>query len=75
MTYIERIVNATTGLIAERLYTPEEVADVKNAILVAEQDKAIQEEKAIRQQAVLDHLGISEEEARLFLGIALTDVN
>jgi hypothetical protein len=64
----EKIVDAITGEITYRDYTPKELAEREQAQIamvnfLAERAGAIEQRKAI-----LDKLGITEEEARLLLG-------
>ena len=48
--------------------TPEELADVNERKEKAELEAAAKEAKAAQRQALLDKLGITEDEARLLLG-------
>ena len=68
MTYIERIINVETNEVTERPYTAAESAEVesKKAALVIELQKA--EETGAAKQALLNKLGITEDEAKLLLG-------
>ena len=60
--------NAETGEIIERSATEQELAQMeKDKIEAAQRDKQ-REAKAAARQAILDRLGLSEEEARLLLG-------
>lgn len=64
---IIRIHNVETNEVIDREMTNEEFADYE-ADSAAEVDRlAEQEAKAIAKQALLDKLGITEEEARLLL--------
>ena len=67
MTYIEKIVDTLTGEITEKPYTKEQLAELKTYanLAIAEQAKA--EAKATAKAALLDRLGISEDEAKLLL--------
>lgn len=71
MTYIERIVELD-GSITEREFTAEEIKalEVERAKIEAEQAREAAELAAKTQarQALLNKLGITEEEARLLLG-------
>jgi hypothetical protein len=69
--YKEKIVNIETGEETWRDYTPEEVAQVEAAQAEAAAEAAqlaaeIADKEAARQ-ALLDKLGITEEEAKLLL--------
>ena len=68
MTYKEKIVNLETGEETWRDYTPEEVASVEAAQAEAAARIAEQAEKDAARKAILDKLGLTEEEARLLLG-------
>ena len=70
MKHIEKIYDATTNeeTLVERNYTKEELAHI--AAVQENAQKILQEAeaKAIARQAILDRLGLNEEEARLLLG-------
>jgi acyl-CoA reductase-like NAD-dependent aldehyde dehydrogenase len=70
--YQEKIIDITTGEETIRPYTPEEVAEVEAAIeatrLEQEAKAAAQSEKETARQAILERLGITEDEAKLLLG-------
>jgi hypothetical protein len=68
MTYIERIVDAATGEETSRDYTAKEIAEVEKAIADNEARAKAQSIKAEAKAALLDKLGITEDEARLLLG-------
>ena len=65
--YKEKIINAETGEATFRNYTAEEVAEVEadQAAEVGAQAEA--EAKAAQKAALLDRLGITEDEAKLLL--------
>lgn len=68
----KKIIDCATGEIIERDLTSEEIAEeAKDAKAIAKEREAIemakQQESAARQ-AILDRLGLTEEEARLLLG-------
>jgi len=68
MTYFEKIVDVATGEEVLRNYTAEEIAQVEKAIVDNEtriKDLAI---KAEAKTALLQKLGITEDEAKLLLG-------
>jgi acyl-CoA reductase-like NAD-dependent aldehyde dehydrogenase len=70
--YKEKIVNLETGETVWRDYTPNEIAEVKEAQTAAveaaaAEAKATAEAEAARQ-ALLDKLGITADEAKLLLG-------
>ena len=66
------VINAITGEVIERDFTEEELAQRAADIAAAEQAEAeriaAEEEKASARAALLERLGISEDEARLLLG-------
>jgi hypothetical protein len=66
--YKEKIVNAETGEISWRDYTPEEVAEVENSQSEAAQLAAEETEKATQRALILQRLGLTEDEAKLILG-------
>jgi hypothetical protein len=68
MTYIERIVDAATGEETLRDYTAKEIAEVEKSIADNEARAKAQSIKAEAKAALLDKLGITEDEARLLLG-------
>ncbi len=63
-----KVHNIETGEVIEREMTPEELADFETRQELSLQIKAEKELKAQERQALLDRLGITEEEARLLLG-------
>lgn len=65
---MKRIINCETGEVIERELTAEELA--QQSINEAEQAVRVAEEaaKAQARQALLDKLGITEDEAKLLLG-------
>jgi len=66
--YKEKIVNAATGEETWRDYTEAEIAEVEAAKAEAETQRLAQEAKATAKAALLDKLGITQEEAALLLG-------
>ena len=66
--YREKIVNVQTGQETYRDYTPEEIAEVEKAQAEAAARIAEQAQKDVARKAILEKLGLSEEEARLLLG-------
>lgn len=62
------IVNCETGEIVERELNDEESAQQAKDEQTAEQRQTEIEAKAAARQAILDRLGLTEEEARLLLG-------
>jgi hypothetical protein len=66
--YKEVIYNVLTGETIERPYTAEEIAEVEKAIADAEVEAQNANEKETRRNAVLEKLGLTEQEARLLLG-------
>jgi hypothetical protein len=60
--------NIETGEITERDMTPEELAQQAAEIEAKAQAEAEAQSKAAARQAILDRLGLTEEEARLLLG-------
>ncbi len=67
MTYIEKIVNVQTGETIERPYTEAEIAVVEAKQIELAKLAAIQAEAAAAKAALLEKLGITEEEAKLLL--------
>jgi hypothetical protein len=65
---IIQIHNAETGEIIEREMTAEEIADKEKRFADKLARLATEEEAKIKRQALLDKLGITEDEARLLLG-------
>lgn len=68
MTYIERIVNIETGETTERALTNEEIKEMLAAQAKAEAATQKLAEAAAAKAALLEKMGITEEEARLLLG-------
>jgi hypothetical protein len=66
--YKEKIVDAVTGEVTFRDYTPEEIAEVEAAITAAQIKEAELAAKEAERQALLDKLGITADEAKLLLG-------
>jgi len=62
-----RIHNAETNQIIDREMNAEELAQFKLDAAKAEQDIAEAEAKATQKAALLDRLGITEQEAKLLL--------
>ena len=68
MSELIKEINCETGEIIERPRTPEEQAQI-NFVRAKEAAQAqAQAEAQVKRQALLDKLGITEEEARLLLG-------
>jgi len=65
--YKEKIVNAGTGEETWRDYTDAEIAEVEAAKAEAAKIAADEEAKAAQKAALLNRLGITEEEAKLLL--------
>ena len=65
--YREKIVNIQTGEETWREYTPEETSEVLAALAKAEAEEQAQVEAAAAKAALLERLGITEEEAKLLL--------
>lgn len=68
MTYIERIVNIETGETTERALTNEEIKEMLAAQAKAEAATQKLAEAAAAKAALLEKMGITEEEAKLLLG-------
>jgi len=62
------IVNCETGEVTERELTDEELAQQAKDEAAEAKSRAEAEAKAAARQAILDRLGLTEEEARLLLG-------
>lgn len=60
--------NATTNEIIERQPTSQELNQMQNDAISAEQELAESEAKEAARQAILDKLGLTAEEAQLLLG-------
>lgn len=61
-------INCETGEEIVRDMTPEELANANERKAKVEAEQAEAEVKAAARQAILDRLGLTEEEARLLLG-------
>ncbi len=68
MTEIRTIVNVETGEQIERPLTDSEKSEDAANVLKNEQLESIELSKKAQRQALLDKLGITEDEARLLLG-------
>ena len=68
MTYISRTHDTSTGEITERPFTAKEIKEVEDNIAKAETELQTAQTKAAARSALLERLGISEDEARLLLG-------
>ena len=66
--YTERIVNIETGEVTIRPYTQEEIAEVESNIAANEAKIQKTNSNTAARKAVLDRLGLTEEEAQLILG-------
>jgi len=60
--------NLETGEIIERDMTPEELEQIEKDKAELLHFKQVEAEAAAKRQALLDKLGITEDEARLLLG-------
>ena len=69
---MKKIINCETGEVTERPFTAEELAqmEIDNANAQALREKIETElaTKAAQRQAILDRLGLSQEEANILLG-------
>jgi hypothetical protein len=65
--YKEKIVDAKSGKETWRDYTAEEIAEVEAVKIKAAEIQAEAEAKATQKAALLDRLGITEDEAKLLL--------
>jgi FMN-dependent NADH-azoreductase len=68
MSHLIKIHNAETGEIIEREMNAEEIAQFEKDAQEAAQRKAEAETRAAQKAALLNKLGITEDEARLLLG-------
>ena len=72
MTYVEKIIDITTGKEIIRLFTADEIAEVENNKAAAQNEAdaqtAEQAAKNAARQAVLDKLGLSADEVAALLG-------
>jgi hypothetical protein len=66
--YKEKIVDAITGEVIWRDYSEEEVLQIENNLKQIAAEQAEAETKATARAAILDRLGITEDEARILLG-------
>ena len=66
--YQEKIVDLTTGEETFRPYTAKETAEVKASIAESEKLEAEAQARTTARAALLERLGITEEEAALILG-------
>jgi hypothetical protein len=67
MTYIEKIINVETGETIERPYTKDEIAAVEAKQLEMAKLAEKEVEAASAKAALLEKLGITEDEAKLLL--------
>ena len=65
--YKEKIIDLETGIETFRDYTLDEIKEVNEAIEQAKKELAIAETKAAEKAALLEKLGITQEEAKLLL--------
>jgi len=66
--YREKIVDAITNEITWRDYSEQEILEIEKHLEEIAKEKTEQASKAQARQALLDKLGITEDEARLLLG-------
>jgi hypothetical protein len=66
--YFEKIINVETGEETIRPYTEEEIAMMETAKAEAEAKTTAEAAKAHERAALLERLGITEDEAALLLG-------
>jgi hypothetical protein len=66
-THKEKIIDAITGEVVIKDYTPEQTAELELLLLIQEKNKADAEAKSAHKIALLDKLGITAEEAKLLL--------
>jgi hypothetical protein len=62
-----KIHNAETGEVIEREMNAQELAELENLKLEAQQRREIEAQQAAAKAALLEKLGITEEEAKLLL--------
>ena len=67
MTYKRLMVDVSTGEQYEEDLTPEEIAELEAGFAIAKTQADEAEEKATQKAALLDRLGITEDEAKLLL--------
>lgn len=65
---MKKIINCETGEVIERELTAEELAQQAIDEQVALEAQAAEEAKIAARQAILDRLGLTEDEAKLLLG-------
>ena len=68
MTKIHKIVNAETGEVIERPYTDEELLRDKARQEIIDAETLEINKRIAARQAILDRLGLTEDEAKLLLG-------
>ena len=64
---IERIINPETNQVIERPYTAEEITEVNKAIAEAVTFQTEQAAKAKQKAAILERLGLTEDELKVVL--------
>lgn len=65
---MKRIINCETGEVIERELTEEEIAQQSKDEAEFKKTEKIRLDKIAARQAILDRLGLTEEEAKLLLG-------
>ncbi len=65
--YKEKIVNVETGEITYRDYTEIEIAEIEKSLAENEAEAALKAEVQTAKAALLEKLGITEDEAKLLL--------
>ena len=68
MTIQIKEVNCTTGEEIVREATVEEIAEIEARQIASAEAQVAANAKAAQRRAILEHLGITEEEARILLG-------
>lgn len=63
-----KIINAETGEEIEREMNADELAQHKKDIESIKEERKLEAERKAKREALLERLGITEEEARLLLG-------
>ena len=69
MRYVEKIFDVKTNeeTIIERDFTSEELIQIQEIQSKAEAERIESEKRSLARQAILDRLGLTEEEAKLLL--------
>lgn len=67
MTEYKNVLNTETGELSQVPLTDDEIAEIASVKAKLEAERTMAEQAKAQKQALLDRLGISEEEAKLLL--------